>query len=64
MTAVAAHCCLSSCLSASSAVMPVDVWHSELNDYRMIVKSWGAFSDGDLSPQPCRLSHIGSLQLR
>lgn len=45
---------------ALSAVMLADVWHLELNDYRMIVKGWGAFSDGGLSPQPCRLSHISS----
>lgn len=47
------------CLTLS-AVMLADVWHLELNDYRMIVKGWGAFSDGGLSPQPCRLSHISS----
>lgn len=41
--------------------MPADVRHSELNDYRMIVKGFrGAFSDGGLSPQPCRLSHVSS----
>lgn len=31
------------CLSASSAVIRVDMRHSKLNDYRMIVKDWGGF---------------------
>lgn len=48
--------CLSSCLSASSAIMPVDVRLSELNRYCVIVKDCGAFL-----METCLHSPVGNL---